>query len=352
VNYIGIDLHKKHCQICVLSSDGKVVLEQRTPTSGPNLVDLLGVYLPARVIIEASTLSEYIARALENAGHQVIVADPNFAPMYSTRSKKIKTDKRDARTLAEAALRGTYRLSHRISDEQRRWRCHLNARQTMVQTRTQYICLIRAQLSGYGIQVPSGSAEHFAHRVRALHLVPAPLAPVEPLLRLLDALGSEIEQLEQLLCEQLQQDERAAALATMPSIGPITALTLVATLDDAGRFDNTRQVAAYLGLVPSEHSSGEKQHRGRITKAGSARARSLLVQAAHSILRLKKPETRTLWQWAFAIEQRRNRKVAVVALARRLSGILWAMMRDKSAFIPAPPEPAHQGVQEVPTLAA
>ena len=118
----------------------------------------------------------------------------------------------------------------------------------------------------------------------------------------------------------------------MPQIGPVTAVSFVATLDDAGRFRGAHQVEAYVGLVPREWSSGETQRRGRITKAGNARIRWLLVEAAWRVATNKKrPETEALRNWADRIARRRGKRVAMVALARKLSGILYAMWRDGSA---------------------
>lgn len=117
-----------------------------------------------------------------------------------------------------------------------------------------------------------------------------------------------------------------------PGIGPVTALAYVASLDDVTRFASAHQVAAYLGLVPSEHSSGERQHRGRITKRGNPRVRWLLVEAGWRILRSRDPEAAALRAWAERIATRRGKRIAVVALARRLAGILFAMWRDRSAY--------------------
>jgi transposase len=122
------------------------------------------------MLIEASTDSEWVARCLEASGPEVIVADPNFAPMYATRTRKVKTDRRDARALAEACLLGAYRPAQRLSDPQRHVRGRLLVRDAVVRTRTRYISLIRALLRQHGYRVPSGSAESFVHRVQGLPL--------------------------------------------------------------------------------------------------------------------------------------------------------------------------------------
>lgn len=112
----------------------------------------------------------------------------------------------------------------------------------------------------------------------------------------------------------------------------------LAALDGAQRFDNAHQVMSYLGLVPREYRSGEKQQRGHITKAGSSRMRVLLVQASLTMLRLAKPETELLCAWAQRIAQRRGKRIAVVALSRRLSGIIWAMLRNGTEYQARPPQ--------------
>jgi transposase len=124
-------------------------------------------------------------------------------------------------------------------------------------------------------------------------------------------------------------------LKSVPYIGTIRAAAFVATIDDAERFTGAHQVESYLGLVPSELSSGDKQRRGRITKAGSGRVRWLLVEAAWSMLWSRKPEVASLREWGRRIAARRGHKVAVVALARRLAGIMYALMRDRASYEPA-----------------
>ena len=126
---IGIDVHQRECQVCILDSTGRVVLERRVGTSRERFAALLGRRSPARVLLEASTESEWVAQALEALGHEVIVADPNFAPMYATRSRRVKTDRRDARTLADACRLGAYRLAHRTSAAQRVVRAQLAVRE-------------------------------------------------------------------------------------------------------------------------------------------------------------------------------------------------------------------------------
>ena len=197
-----------------------------------------------------------------------------------------------------------------------------------------------------GFHVGNGRAEAFPKRLEAMALPEHLKAEVEPLLRLMQPLNEQIAALNEALEQVAQQDEAVANLCTTPQVGPVTATAFVAAVDTAERFDNAHQVESYFGLVPNEMSSGEKQRKGRITKAGNARVRWLLVQVAVSLLRQRSPETQHLRAWAERIALRRGKKTAVVALARKLTGILFAMMRDKKRFTP----PALRG--EVSLLAS
>jgi transposase len=140
---IGIDLHKVSSQVCILSADGELT-ERRIKSTRASFDEMFAARPQARILVEASTESEWVACHLEALGHEVIVADPNFASMYATRDKKIKTDKRDARALCEACRLGAYRPAHRTSERQRKIRAQLLIRSTLVRTRTKYISLIGA----------------------------------------------------------------------------------------------------------------------------------------------------------------------------------------------------------------
>src|SRR3972149_595736 len=134
MDHIGIDVHKRESQIYILAEGGEVI-EHRIRTEGERFAPVLGVRPRARILIEASTDSEWVARCLEALGHEVIVADPNFAPMYATRSRKVKTDRRDARALAEACLLGAYRPAHRLSEPRGRVGGRRGVRDAGVHTR-------------------------------------------------------------------------------------------------------------------------------------------------------------------------------------------------------------------------
>ena len=150
-----------------------------------------------------------------------------------------------------------------------------------------------------------------------------------------NTLGEQIGQADEQLAAVSKSEPLIKRLCHIPGVGPVTSITFVAILGEAKRFSSAKQVRAYLGLVPKEDSSGERKLRGHITKAGNSRVRSLLVEVSWLILSSRKEELRGLKQWALRIAERRGRRVAVVALARKLAGILYALWRDGTEFDPA-----------------
>src|ERR1041385_3813949 len=150
MDHIGIDVHQRERQNYILAESGEGI-ERRIRTEPERFAAVLGGRPRARILIEASTDSEWVARCLEALGHEVVVADPNFSPMYATRSRKVKTDKRDARTLAEACKLGAYKPAHRTSDARRHLRAQLAVREALVRTRAKYISLARALVRREGV---------------------------------------------------------------------------------------------------------------------------------------------------------------------------------------------------------
>jgi len=267
MDHIGIDVHKKESQICILAEGGEV-LEQRVRTEPRRVAEALGARPSARILLESATESEWVARCLEELGHEGIVADPNVAPMYATRTRKVKTDRRDARALAEACRLGAYRPAHRLSDAQRHVRARLTVRDTLVRTRTRYISLSRALLRQRGWRVPSGSAEAFPRRVLALPLPGRLRSEVAPLLAVMRHRQRQLAYSDERITALTQTDERVRRLQSVPNVGPVTAAAFVAALDDVQRFCRAHEVEAYLGLVPRKLSSGETQRRGRCQDRG------------------------------------------------------------------------------------
>lgn len=342
MTHVGIDLHKLESQICVLSEAGEVLAEVRVATRRDSLKASLAEWPSSQVLVEACNESEWVARHLEGCGHVVVVADPNYRPMYGHRHKGYKTDRRDARALASASAQGLYRRAHRTSEPRRVVRAELVTRDALVRTRSRYISVIRSRLRSEGWRVRSGDAESFVARVGQLALEPELLAQLQPLLRVMELVNRELAVADRMLERKAKAERVALRLQSVPQIGPITALAYVAALDEVGRFRNAHQVESYLGMVPRERSSGEHQVRGRITKTGDKRTRWLLVEAAWRLMRSQNASVVELQAWTRKVAARRGRTIAAVALARRLAGILYAMWRDEAHFDPKKLEHPHR----------
>lgn len=182
MTYGAIDLHTKYSQIRIVDAEGRILRDGKVRTTAEQLLAAFAGHAPLRILVESSTESEWVAQALEAAGHTVIVADPNYAPMYGEVRRKVKTDRRDVAALAEANRRGWFRAVHRVSGAQRAQRQVLRTRRHLVQMRSGTISLIRTLLRQDGYRVPACSAAAVADRMTALALPPAVQATLTPLL--------------------------------------------------------------------------------------------------------------------------------------------------------------------------
>jgi len=333
---VGLDLGKCKSQICVQRPDGTIVAEKRINTTRDELRTALSEFRGATVLVESSTSSEWVARLLESLGCKVVVADPRFSPMYAQKNKRVKTDKRDARALADALRMNAFQPAHRKSDGARRLFGLLKARAQLVRKRTSYVTFVRAQCERDGVILPRKKAGRFELAIEAVHIEAQLFEIIAPILVVINALNVQIKECDEQLEREAKQRPAASLLQTVPGVGPLTALAFIAAIDEPKRFKSPREVSAYLGLVPGERNSGDsKRAPGAITKAGDVLARSYLVEAGLSLTTRHAPAT-PLKSWAENIARRggtASKKRAAVAVARRLARILWAMWRDNKPFI-------------------
>jgi transposase len=334
VTYAAIDLHKRESQIRIVTEAGEIG-ECRIRTTRDALTTVFGGYARMRVLLEASTESEWVAHHVEGLGHEVIVADPNYTLMYGLRDRRIKTDRRDVAALLEACRRGIYRAVHRRSAAQRRVQADLTVRDTLVRTRTRLIAVARALTRGAGLRIPSGHADTFGRRLDALAMPDALRATLTPLRTLLTTLDAALAAADARVVAQSAADPAVQRLQTLPTVGPVTAVAMVAALDTPRRFATAGHVTSYLGLVPREDSSGERQRRGHVIRSAHPPVRALLVQLAWRVWRTTTPALTALRTWARQVATRRGKRLAIVALARRLTRILFAMWRDEQDFTPS-----------------
>lgn len=213
--HIGIALGKTSSQVCILTEDGELS-ERRITTTRSSFTRLLGERQASCILLEASTESEWVAQYLEGFGHQVVVANPNFAPMYATRSKRVKTDKRDARALAEACRLGAYRQAHRSSPEQRQRRQMLCVREALVRTRARYISLIKTLVRQTGERLNSRDSRRMVEKVSAMPLPEHLHVAIAPLLAVMQEVTQQIMCLDAELKVLVKEDPLVKRLCSVP----------------------------------------------------------------------------------------------------------------------------------------
>lgn len=335
MEYGAIDLHTRKTLIRIVDGEGAVILDRTITTTREGLAQMFHGRARMRVVLETGTESEWVAQAIEAEGHEVVVADPNYALMYGVTVRAVKTDRRDVAALAEACRLGIYRPAHRVSAAQRQTRRQLRVREQLIRMRTQAINLLRAQLRQEGYRLPSGTSATTAARCRGLSLETGLRTGLAPVLALLDHLAPLIKSCEAAAMTQARADPVVRRLMTVPGVGPIVGLTYRAVIDDVTRFRDASGSTAFLGLVPREDSSGARRRKGAITKRGPTALRVLLIQAAWTIWRQRQGRA-ALHAWVERLAARRGRRIAIVALARRLARILYAMWRDGCDYRPVP----------------
>lgn len=328
MDHIAIDLGGRESQICVRADDGTILEEKRCATRS------VGNYLKrlakGRVIVETCAEAFSVADEALALGHEVRVVPASLAPALGIGERSTKTDVRDARKLSELSTRIDLPSVHVPSTSSRERKALCAARDSLVQARTQMINHVRGALRTLRVRIATGKAETFVWRARtSAERLPSHL---EPILVTLDALNAQLAILDAQLESISTSDPICRRLMTVPGVGPVTAIRFVATLDVHERFESAHKVQAYLGLTPGEDSSSDRKRRTSITKAGPAAMRWTLLQAAWAARRSK--GTHPMLQWVAGIEHRRGKRVAAVALARKLAGILWAIWRDGSTYHP------------------
>lgn len=333
MKHIAIDLGGRESQVCIRNPEGTIVMEGKHPTD--RLEELLREQEPSRVIIETSAEAFAVADGALRKGHDPRVVPSALSRVLGVGDRRTKTDQRDARALSDVSVRLENLPSVHIPSQTARERRSLcTAREALVSARTQLINSVRGYLRTQLLRVESGKTETFPRRVRKRlesreQGLPAMIAR---LLIVIEALNKQIAEADAELATIAKEDEVCRRLMSTPGVGPVTAIRFVAALDKVGRFEGAHKVEAYLGLTPGENSSSERQQRTGITKAGPPQLRWTLTQAAWSLWRTRPHDPNVLW--AQEVTKRRGKRIAIVALSRKLAGILFALWRDGTTYNP------------------
>jgi transposase len=269
---------------------------------------------------------------LTKNGHKVLLVDTTRVRQLGVGHHGRKRDRIDAEALARAVERGHIPLAHVLSPHRRELREKLNTRRLLVETRASLITAARGIVRGRGEQLASCDTDHFRQTFADSKLSDSTRAAIAPIVATLTTLDQQLSDVEAELEQLASQEPTVARLTTVPGVDLIVAGMFVSVVDEAKRFSNAHALESYLGLVPREDTSGgrDNQRLGSITKCGNSYARAMLVQAAWCLLRARGKDP--LRSWARGVERRRGKRIAVVALARRLAGVLWAMWRDGKGY--------------------
>ena len=333
----GLDIGDKYSYLCLIETvSGEVVEEGRMRTTPQALRRRFCSERPMRVAIEAGTHSPWVSRLLEECGHEVLVA--NSRKVRLIYSNKRKTDEIDAENLARLARldpKLLYPLRHR-GEECQAHMALIRSRQALVGCRTQLVNHVRGAVKSFGARLPKCPARSFHKRAPA-HIPEALLPALEPILEQIASLTERIRDYDRKL-EEISEESypETELLRQVEGIGPLTALTFMLTLEDPRRFEKSRSVGAYLGLVPATDRSGDRDPQRRISKEGDEMLRKLLVGSAHYILGPfgSDSDLRRHGEKIASRGGKNSKKRAVVAVARKLSVLLHSLWVSGEVYDP------------------
>ncbi len=334
----GLDLGDKYSYLCLIDSQSGEIIEEGRLRTSPEAFRrrFASERPPMRIAIEAGTHSPWVSRVLEECGHEVLVA--NARKLRLIYANKRKTDEVDAENLARLARldpKLLYPLKHRGEDTQAHMAI-IRSRQALVDCRTQLVNHVRGAVKSFGHRLPKCPARSF-HNKAAEHIPEALMPALGPILEQIGSLTQRIReydrQLEEISKERYPETD---LLRQVEGMGPLTALTFVLTLEDPYRFEKSRSVGAYLGLVPARDQSGDRDPQKRISKEGDEMLRKLLVSCAHYILGPfgSDSDLRRHGEKIASHGGKNAKKRAVVAVARKLAVLLHSLWISGELYEP------------------
>jgi transposase len=338
--YVGLDVSLRSVAVCVIDSDGKAVLERSVPCEIEDITQCLLALRSTnlRLGFEAGAMSQFLFFGLQAAGFDVVCMEARQvnAALSAMRNK---TDKTDARGIAQVLRSGWFNSVHMKSREAHAVRALLSSRKAVQRKCIDLANEIRGLFRIFGIRLPS-RVEQSSFDERARPTIEADPSLSFALLPLLDArvvLHQAFLELDRRVKQIASRDEVCLRFMAIPGVGPITALTFKAAVDDPGRFSSSRTVAAHFGLTPRRYQSGEMDNPGRISKAGDGDVRAALYSAANAMM-MRSVAGSDIKSWGLRLMKRKGRRRAVVAVARKLAVVMHRMWADETEFHQRPLE--------------
>jgi len=333
-HYAGIDVSLESVSICVVDTKGKIAREDKALCEPEAVVGWLKAtgWRFDRIGLEAGPLSQWLYVGLREAGFAAELIETRHV-RKAFEAMPVKTDRNDARGIAQLMRLGWFRPVHCKSLAAQELRAILTARKLLQNKLHDVEMSLRGVLRGFGLKVGKTTPKTFGRRVRELvEGQPMLTAVAEALLKVRDVLQAEFMGFERRLRTIARGDARARLLMTTPGVGVVTALTFAAAIDDPQRFGSARAVGPLFGLTPKKYQSGETDYTGRISKLGDASVRAALYEAAHVILTKPLRGCTALKSWAMRIARRAGMSKAKVALARKLAVIMHRMLANGTTF--------------------
>jgi transposase len=335
--YAGIDVSLEYSSVCVVDGNGKILREAKVLSEPEALIAWFGSlgFGVERIGLEAGPLSQWLYAAMNKVGLAVELLETRHV-RDAFKAMPVKSDRNDARGIAQLMRLGWFRPVHCKSMEAQETRSLLTARKLVQSKLFDVKNSLRGILRGFGLKVGKTTELEFAGRIKELVAGHPHLEMIaNSLLAVHEVLQKEFKAFEKQVRTIVRSDTRARLLMSTPGVGPIVALTYASAIDDPGRFKSSKQVGAHFGLTPKKYQSGETDYTGRISKIGDSSVRSALYEAAHVILTKPVKGCSALKSWAMRIARRAGMSKAKVALARKLAVIMHRMLTDGKPFIAA-----------------
>jgi transposase len=333
-HFVGLDVSVKETAVCVVDDAGTLICEQKVPTEPDDIVTLLTSIGEdyGRVGIEAGPLSQWLVNGLTAAGLPVVCVETRHMMALLKAQQTNKSDRNDARGIAQMMRVGLFKPVHVKTQLAQEQRMLLTSRSLLQRKLLDVECELRGTLRNFGLKVGVVNTGKFEARIRELVTgFPRLALIVEPLLAVRRAMRQQFAVLHKMLLDTARHDPVCRRLMTAPGVGVVVALTYRATIDHPQRFVHSRAVGAHVGLTPRRHQSGEVDYDGGISKSGDTMLRTMLYEAAQSLL-THSDKWSWLKAWGLRVAQRRGMRRAIVAVARRLAVVLHRMWVDGTEF--------------------
>ncbi len=332
-HYAGIDVSLECSSVCVVDASGKIIREGKVPSEPEALIAWFGSlgFELTRIGLEAGPLSQWLFAGMQKAGFAVELLETRHV-RNAFKTMPVKTDRKDARGIAELMRLGWFRPVHCKSIEAQETRALLTARKLVQSKLGDVERSLRGILRGFGLKVGRVTPKQFEARIRELVVGhPSLQTLAEAILAVRAVLLREFKGFDKRVRKIARDDARARLLMSTPGVGPIVSLTYSSAIDDPARFKSSKQVGAHFGMTPKKYQSGEKNVTGRISKIGDSSVRAALYEAAHIIL-TKPVKGSNLKSWAMRVAKRAGMNKAKVALARKLAVLMHRMLVDGTSF--------------------